>query len=353
MRTVLVTGGAGFIGSNFVHYTRAHYPDVKVVVLDALTYAGNPESLKPDANLAGAGSTPSIPTTELCELVVGDVCDQPLVDKLVKSADQVVHFAAESHNDNSLRDPAPFLKTNIEGTVTVASACVKYDVPLHHISTDEVFGDLPIASGERFTESSPYRPSSPYSASKASADHMVRAWVRSFGLKATISNCSNNYGPRQHPEKLIPRQIIGLIGGRRPRVYGTGENVRDWIHVDDHNSAVWAIIDAARRDTALYGRTFLIGADGERSNLEIVGDLLEAFGRPRDDFVHVTDRPGHDRRYAIDPTRLRTELGWEPTHSLADGLRETIEWYRSNRTWWEVAAKAAEEKYALTEREIG
>lgn len=339
MRTVLVTGGAGFIGSNFVHYTWAHYPDVKVVVLDALTYAGNPESLKP--------------TTDLCELVVGDVCDQPLVDKLVKSADQVVHFAAESHNDNSLRDPAPFLKTNIEGTVTVASACVKYDVPLHHISTDEVFGDLPIGSAERFTESSPYRPSSPYSASKASADHMVRAWVRSFGLKATISNCSNNYGPRQHPEKLIPRQIIGLIGGRRPRVYGTGENVRDWIHVDDHNSAVWTIIDAARRDPGLYGRTFLIGADGERSNLEIVGDLLEAFDRPRDDFVHVTDRPGHDRRYAIDPTRLRTELGWEPAHSLADGLRETIEWYRSNRTWWEVAAKAAEEKYALTEREIG
>lgn len=339
MRTVLVTGGAGFIGSNFVHYTWAHYPDVKVVVLDALTYAGNPESLKP--------------TTDLCELVVGDVCDQPLVDKLVKSADQVVHFAAESHNDNSLRDPAPFLKTNIEGTVTVASACVKYDVPLHHISTDEVFGDLPIGSAERFTESSPYRPSSPYSASKASADHMVRAWVRSFGLKATISNCSNNYGPRQHPEKLIPRQIIGLIGGRRPRVYGTGENVRDWIHVDDHNSAVWTIIDAARRDPGLYGRTFLIGADGERSNLEIVGDLLEAFDRPRDDFVHVTDRPGHDRRYAIDPTRLRTELGWEPTHSLADGLRETIEWYRSNRTWWEVAAKAAEERYALTEREIG
>ena len=276
-----------------------------------------------------------------------------IVDKLVKSADQVVHFAAESHNDNSLRDPAPFLKTNIEGTVTVASACVKYDVPLHHISTDEVFGDLSIGSDERFTERSPYRPSSPYSASKASADHMVRAWVRSFGLKATTSNCSNNYGPRQHPEKLIPRQIIGLIGGRRPRVYGTGENVRDWIHVDDHNSAVWTIIDAARRDPALYGRTFLIGADGERSNLEIVGDLLEAFGQPRDDFVHVTDRPGHDRRYAIDPTRLRTELGWEPTHSLADGLRETIEWYRSNRTWWEVAAKAAEEKYALTEREIG
>ena len=182
---------------------------------------------------------------------------------------------------------------------------------------------------------------------------MVRAWVRSFGLKATISNCSNNYGPRQHPEKLIPRQIIGLIGGRRPRVYGTGENVRDWIHVDDHNSAVWTIIDAARRDQALYGRTFLIGADGERSNLEIVGDLLEAFGRPRDDFVHVTDRPGHDRRYAIDPTRLRTELEWEPTHSLADGLRETIEWYESNRRWWEVAAKTAEEKYALTEREIG
>ncbi len=343
MRTVLVTGGAGFIGSNFVHYTRSNYPNVKIVVLDALTYAGNPESLKPDAT----------DSTDLCELVVGDVCDQPLVDKLVKSADQVVHFAAESHNDNSLRDPAPFLTTNIEGTVTVASACVKYDVPLHHISTDEVFGDLPIGSGERFTERSPYRPSSPYSASKASADHMVRAWVRSFGLKATISNCSNNYGPRQHPEKLIPRQIIGLIGGRRPRVYGTGENVRDWIHVDDHNSAVWTIIDAARRDPALYGRTFLIGADGERSNLEIVGDLLEAFGRPRDDFVHVTDRPGHDRRYAIDPTRLRTELGWEPTHSLADGLRETIEWYRSNHTWWEVAAKAAEEKYALTEREVG
>ncbi|MEJ4112919.1 dTDP-glucose 4,6-dehydratase [Corynebacterium kroppenstedtii] len=379
MHTVVVTGGAGFIGSNFVHYTRAHRPDVRVVVLDALTYAGNLESLKPDFSTDVRGVAPtsiglgeavasselsarsaaaschraSSPTSDLvCELVVGDICDHALVDELVASADQVVHFAAESHNDNSLQDPAPFLRANVEGTVTVASACVKHGVPLHHISTDEVFGDLPVGSPERFTESTPYRPSSPYSASKAAADHMVRAWVRSFGLKATMSNCSNNYGPRQHPEKFIPRQIIGLIEGRRPRVYGTGENVRDWIHVDDHNSAVWSIIDAACQDPALYGRTFLIGADGERSNLDIVGDLLEAFGLSRSDYVHVTDRPGHDRRYAIDPTTLRTELRWEPTHSLADGLRETIEWYRNNRDWWEVAAKAAEAKYALTEKEL-
>jgi dTDP-glucose 4,6-dehydratase len=344
---LLVTGGAGFIGSNFVHRTRATRPGVRVTVLDAMTYAANP------ANLAGLDDV---------DLVEGDVCDAALVDRLVADlADgqdgdapgesaAVVHFAAESHNDNALRDPLRFVRSNTDGTAVVAEACARHGVRMHHISTDEVFGDLPLrGSGEqgeddRFTVDTPYDPSSVYSASKASADHLVRAFVRSHGLHATISNCSNNYGPRQHPEKFLPRQITGLIDGETPRLYGAGENVRDWIHVDDHNDAVWTILERG-----VDGGTYLIGADGERSNLECVRDLNRLFGREPGDVVHVTDRPAHDRRYAIDPSSTLA-LGWRPRYTdFAAGLAATVDWYRDNRDWWETSRKDAELVYRRSE----
>lgn len=334
---ILVTGGAGFIGSNFVLRTLSTRPDVDITVLDAFTYAANPASLRdPDTG------------EYVCEVVRGDIRDAALVDELVAKHDAVVHFAAESHNDNSLRDADPFVTTNVMGTVNIAKACVAHKVRLHHVSTDEVFGDLALDDPARFTPETPYAPSSPYSASKASADHFVRAWVRSFGLQATISNCSNNYGPRQHPEKFIPRQICGLLNGRQPRLYGTGENVRDWIHVDDHNDAVWRILDDGR-----IGATYLIGANGERSNIDVVKDLLRAFGHDEDAFVHVTDRPGHDRRYAIDPASM-TELGWSPLHTdFADGLAQTITWYRDNESWWAEAYAKAEAGYSTRETVLG
>jgi dTDP-glucose 4,6-dehydratase len=323
---VLVTGGAGFIGANFVHWTLAHRPDSRVTVLDALTYAGN------RASLDGVD----------VELVVGDVADAALVDRLVGQCDVVVHFAAESHNDNSLHDPSPFVTTNVVGTFAILEAVRKHGVRLHHISTDEVYGDLELDDPERFRETTPYNPSSPYSATKAGSDLLVRAWVRSFGVQATISNCSNNYGPRQHVEKFIPRQITGLIDGVRPKLYGTGENVRDWIHVDDHNEAVWTIVDKGR-----IGDTYMIGADGEMDNKSVVELLLELFDQPRDAYDHVNDRPGHDLRYAIDATKLRTELGWTPTYTtFRDGLQATVEWYRENEAWWRPQKDATEKKYA-------
>lgn len=325
---ILVTGGAGFIGANFVHATVRERPDVSVTVLDALTYAGSSESLAPVAAAV--------------QLVQGDICDPDTVERLVADSDVVVHFAAETHNDNSLADPSPFLRSNIIGTYTLLEAVRRHQVRLHHISTDEVFGDLELDDPNRFTETTPYNPSSPYSATKASADLLVRAWIRSFGIRATISNCSNNYGPYQHVEKFIPRQITNILTGRRPRLYGAGANVRDWIHVDDHNSAVWRIIEAGT-----IGRTYLIGADGERDNLSVLHTILELMGKSPDDFDHVTDRAGHDLRYAIDPTPLRDELGWKPTHSdFTGGLAATIDWYRRNEEWWRPIKDNVESQYA-------
>ena len=325
---IVVTGGCGFIGSNFVHHVVREHPGVHVTVLDKLTYAGNPE------NIAG------LPADRV-ELVVGDVCDAALVDRLVSETDAVVHYAAESHNDNSIADPSPFLKTNVEGTYTLIEACRKHGARYHHVSTDEVYGDLALDDPARFTEETPYRPSSPYSSTKAASDMLVRAWVRTFGLAATISNCSNNYGPYQHVEKFIPRQITNLIDGVRPKLYGDGRNVRDWIHTEDHSSAVWRILTRGR-----IGETYLIGADGERDNITVLREILRAFGRPEDDFDWVRDRPGHDRRYAIDSAKLRRELGWEPAHTdFAAGLAETIEWYRENEAWWRPAKEATEARY--------
>jgi len=304
-------------------------PGVHVTVLDKLTYAGNLE------NLAG------IPADRM-EFVQGDICDSALVEDLAAHTDAIVHFAAESHNDNSIADPEPFLRTNVEGTYVLLQAARKYDVRFHHISTDEVYGDLALDDPARFTEETPYCPSSPYSSTKASSDLLVRAWFRTFGVRATISNCSNNYGPRQHVEKFIPRQITNILCGERPKLYGDGKNVRDWIHTEDHSSAVWAILERGR-----MGETYLIGADGERNNIDVLRAILAEMGRGPDDFDWVRDRPGHDRRYAIDSSKLRAELGWRPAHTdFAGGLRATIAWYRENEGWWRPAKEATEAKYA-------
>ncbi|WKN48042.1 dTDP-glucose 4,6-dehydratase [Nocardioides sp. Arc9.136] len=328
MQRVLVTGGAGFVGSNFVHHLVGH-TDASITVLDKLTYAASRESL------AGLPS-------DRVRLVVGDVADRAVVDPLVASHDVVVHFAAESHNDNSLSDPAPFVHTNVVGTFTLLEAVRRRGTRFHHVSTDEVYGDLELDDPQRFTEATAYDPSSPYSATKAGSDLLVRAWVRSFGVRATISGCSNNYGPWQHVEKFIPRQVTTVIDGGRPKVYGAGRNVRDWIHVDDHSSAVWTIVNDGR-----IGETYLVGADGERSNLEVARMILAHFGRDEDDVEHVTDRAGHDVRYAIDPTKLRTELGWRPRHAdFAAGLARTIEWYVDHEDWWRPHKAATEAAYA-------
>ncbi|KHJ74706.1 dTDP-glucose 4,6-dehydratase [Rhodococcus sp. Chr-9] len=332
---LLVTGGAGFIGANFVHQTVAERPDTQVTVLDKLTYAGNRASLDPVA--------------DTITFVEGDIADAELVDRLVADTDLVVHFAAESHNDNSLANPAPFVQTNLVGTFTLLEAVRKYDVRYHHISTDEVYGDLPLNDPIKFTETTAYNPSSPYSSTKAGSDLLVRAWVRSFGVRATISNCSNNYGPYQHVEKFIPRQITNVLTGVRPKLYGTGTNVRDWIHVDDHNSAVWTIIEHGQ-----LGETYLIGADGETDNRTVVETVLELCGKDRTEFDFVTDRPGHDLRYAIDATRLRTELGWQPRYrDFREGLAATIDWYRANEQWWTPQKHVTEAGYSRTERVLG
>ena len=328
MDRILVTGGAGFIGSNFVHHLMAH-TDARVTVLDKMTYAASSESLDglPDGRV---------------ELVVGDVADAMLVDELVRDHDAVVHYAAESHNDNSLDDPSPFVQTNLIGTYSLLEAVRKHETRYHHISTDEVYGDLELDDPRRFTEETPYNPSSPYSSTKAGSDLLVRAWVRSFGVQATISNCSNNYGPWQHIEKFIPRQITNVIDGIRPKLYGSGENVRDWIHADDHSSAVLTILEKGR-----IGETYLIGADGEKNNLEVVRLILTLMGKSADDFDHVNDRAGHDLRYAIESGKLRQELGWQPQfQDFEAGLANTIEWYQTHEDWWRPHKDAVEATYA-------
>ncbi len=325
---MLVTGGAGFIGSNFVHYTVDRFPSYSVTVLDALTYAGN------ESNLAASAGR--------YEFVQGNICDESLVDRLTAACDIVVNFAAESHNDNSLRNPWPFVHTNLVGTYTLLEAARKHKKRFHHISTDEVFGDLALDATSKFDENTPYNPSSPYSATKAGSDHLVRAWHRSFGVAATLSNCANNYGPYQHVEKMIPRQITNILTDRKPRLYGAGVNVREWTHVDDHNAAVHLILDKGK-----IGETYVIGSGDERSNREIFEILLDLMGKPRDWFDHVTDRAGHDLRYSNDSTKIRTELGWTPRYmDLRAGLAATIDWYRANRSWWEPIKQQVEEKYA-------
>lgn len=324
---LLVTGGAGFIGSNFVHYIYKERPDWHITVLDKLTYAGN------EKNLKGLDDKRFI-------FIKGDICDESTVDKAVESCDTVVHFAAESHVDNSLRGPWPFVQTNVVGTYQLLEAVRKYSKRLHHISTDEVYGDLGLESSDKFSETSAYDPKSPYSATKAGSDHLVRAWVHSFGVEATISNCSNNYGPYQHVEKVIPRTITNVLLGVKPKLYGEGKNVRDWIHAEDHSSAVLAILEKGK-----VGKTYLIGADGEKNNKELLETILEIMGKPKDYFEFVSDRPGHDLRYAIDSSKIRRELGWQPKYSFHDGLVQTVEWYKTNEAWWQPQKEATEAKY--------
>ena len=326
-KNIIVTGGCGFIGSNFVHYVVNSHPEVHVTVLDKLTYAGNKE------NIAG------LPEDRV-ELVVGDICDKGLLDKLVPDHDAIVHYAAEAHNDNSIANPEPFLKTNLLVTYCLLEASRKYDVRYHHVSTDEVYGDLALDDPNRFTEETPYNPSSPYSSTKAASDMLVRAWTRTYGLRTTISNCSNNYGPYQHVEKFIPRQITNILCGIKPKLYGDGLNVRDWIHAVDHSSAVWTILTKGE-----IGETYLIGADGEKNNIDVLRTILNAMGKSEDDFDWVKDRPGHDRRYAIDSSKLRRDLGWSPQHTdFEEGLAQTIQWYKENESWWRPVKESTEAK---------
>ncbi len=325
---VLVTGGCGFIGSNFVRWVVGNHPGVRVIVLDALTYAGRLDNIR---DVLG----------DRVEFVHGDIRDAGLVDRVVARCDAIVHFAAESHNDNSIADPEPFVSTNVLGTFRLLQAARRYDVRFHHISTDEVYGDLALDDPRRFTEDRAYQPSSPYSSSKAASDLLVRAWYRTYGVRATISNCSNNYGPYQHVEKFIPRQITNILTGVRPKLYGDGLNVRDWISTQDHSSAVWDVLTRGR-----LGETYLIGADGEHDNLTVLRAILRVMGRAEDDFDWVRDRPGHDRRYAIDSSKLRKELGWRPVHTDFDaGLRSTVAWYQAHRDWWMPVKAATEQRY--------
>lgn len=343
-KNIIVTGGAGFIGSNFVHYVYNNFPNVHITILDKLTYAGNQNNVK---SILG----------DRVELVVGDIMDKELVDKLASKADAIVHYAAESHNDNSLNDPSPFIYTNFVGTYTLLEAARKYDLRFHHVSTDEVYGDLPLREdlpghgelpGEKFTEDTKYNPSSPYSSTKAASDLIVRAWIKSFGIRATISNCSNNYGPYQHIEKFIPRQITNILSGIKPKLYGNGKNVRDWIHTNDHSSAVWTILNNGK-----IGETYLIGANGEKNNKEVLELILKEMHMPNDFYDHVTDRAGHDLRYAIDSTKLYKELNWKPKYTnFEEGLRQTIQWYIDNQEWWEHEKDEVEANYAKIQKII-
>ena len=327
MIKMLVTGGAGFIGSNFVHLTLKEHPQYQITVLDALTYAGNIHNLDT--------------IKDNITFVHGDITDAKLVDQLISQNDVIVHFAAESHNDNSLQNPWPFVNTNIIGTYNLIEASRKHNKRYHHISTDEVYGDLELEDPNKFTEQTPYNPSSPYSSTKAGSDMLVRAWVRSFGLQATISNCSNNYGPYQHIEKFIPRQITNILVDQKPKLYGSGQNVRDWIHVDDHNSAVHAILNKG-----VIGQTYMIGANGEQNNKQVLEFILKDMCKPTSWYDQVNDRPGHDLRYAINSTKLQKELGWQPKYTnFEQGLQNTIQWYKNNTKWWQPLKQQVEAKY--------
>ena len=317
---ILVTGGAGFIGGNFVYYQLEKHPEDQIVCLDALTYAGNLETL------AGAMEHPNF------TFVKGDIADREAVYALFEAEkpDVVVNFAAESHVDRSIEDPAIFLQTNVMGTQVLLDACRKYGVGRYHqVSTDEVYGDLPLERPDLFfTEETPIHTSSPYSASKAGADLLVLAYHRTFGLSVTISRCSNNYGPYHFPEKLIPLMIANALNGKPLPVYGDGKNVRDWLYVEDHCAAIDLIV---RKGTV--GQVYNVGGHNEKTNLEVVELIIQALGKGEIQFVR--DRAGHDRRYAIDPTKIHNELGWSPETKFEDGIQKTIRWYLDNRPWWE------------------
>lgn len=314
---LLITGGAGFIGSNFIHYIFKKHPDYEIVNLDLLTYAGNLENLK------------NLENNPNYKFVKGDIADKNLVDDLVKDADIIVHFAAESHVDRSILDSSAFIHTNIIGTHNLLEAAKNNgNKRLHHISTDEVFGSLG-PNDPPFNENTPYDPRSPYSASKAASDHLVRAYYHTYGLPITISNCSNNYGPYQFPEKLIPLFITNLIEGKKVPLYGDGMNIRDWLYVEDHCEAIDLIIHKGR-----IGETYCIGGNSERTNKDITYEILKLMGKDEKMVQYVKDRPGHDRRYAMNISKINSELGWRPMTSFENGLKRTIEWHKNNEEWW-------------------
>ncbi len=325
---ILVTGGSGFIGSNFIKYWFKNHPQDSIVNLDKMTYAANPR------NLTEFTDNPNY------KFVQGDILDEKVVEELVSQVDTIVHFAAESHVDRSIDDPSLFVRTNVLGTYNLLIAAKKNNTRFHHISTDEVFGSIEMGSDDQFNEATPYDPSSPYSASKASSDHLVRSFGKTFGLPITISNCSNNYGPYQHPEKMIPRSITNLLTGQKIKVYGQGLNFRDWLHVEDHCRAIEAILLNGK-----IGETYCIGGLKKgTSNMELVKLMLKLMGKDESSLEYVADRPAHDN-YAVSWDKINRELGWEPKYNFESGLQQTIDWYTANTSWWQETKAEAEEFY--------
>lgn len=320
---LLVTGGSGFIGSNFILYWMEKYPEDEIINLDLLTYAGNPDNLK------------DVEENKNYQFVRGDICDEKLVETLCEEKpDIIVHFAAESHVDRSIEDPSAFIRTNVLGTEVLLRMAKKHDIRFHHVSTDEVFGSLSLETEEKFKETTPYDPRSPYSASKASSDHLVRAYFHTFNLPVTITNCSNNYGPLQFPEKLIPLFATNLMEEKTVPLYGEGQNVRDWLYVEDHARAIDLVIKKGR-----VGETYCVGGESEKTNLQIAKIILDEFGKDENSITKVADRKGHDLRYAIDITKIKEELGWKPQVTFEEGIKKTLDWYRNNQSWWKKLKK--------------
>lgn len=321
MKKMLVTGGAGFIGSNFVHYILKHRPEYEVTVVDALTYAGDEERL--------------VAVADKITFVKADVCDFDKMVELTKGADVVAHFAAYSHVDRSIADPGPFLQTNILGTDSIARAAIKNGVArFHHVSTDEVFGTLELGSSEQFTEKTPYDPRSPYSAAKAASDHLVRAYGETYGLAYSITNCSNNYGPWDSPGRAVPVFITKVMNGEKIPLYGKGQAIRDYLFVEDHCSAIDAAIHQGK-----VGQTYCVGGDSPKNGVQLAEAILEAFGKPKDMIEFVTDRPGHDMRYDIDSSFIQKELDWKQSVSFEEGIAKTVQWYKDNQDWWEAFSR--------------
>jgi dTDP-glucose 4,6-dehydratase len=325
---LLITGGAGFIGSNFVHYWIKNYPQDELVVLDNLTYAGNLENLEL--------------VKDKFVFLKGDICVEAMADKAMQGIDIVVHFAAESHNDRAIMDPGIFVKTNVLGTQNLLNAARKNGVKrFHHISTDEVFGEIPLSSKEKWTEDTPYNPRSPYSASKAGSDHLVRAYGHTYELPITITNCTNNFGPYMFPEKFLPLAITNLLENKKIPIYGNGQQVRDWLYVDDHAAAIDLVLQKGS-----IGSTYLIGSEHrEYTNLEVAKILLKIMGKDESFLEFVKDRPGHDQKYAVDASKIRTELGWRPEHEFEQWLESTVDWYKNNEAWWKRVKSREYQKY--------
>lgn len=329
MSKLLVTGGAGFIGSNFIHYWLKNHPDDNVTNIDKLTYAGKLENLEDLAN------------NPHYTFIKGDICDQLVVEKAMEGMDTVVHFAAESHVDRSILDPQVFVRTNVLGTQVLLDAARKFKVKrFHHVSTDEVFGALTLETKDRFRENTPYNPRSPYSATKAAADHLVRAAHITYDLPITITNCADNFGPYQYPEKLVSLAITNILEGNKVPIYGDGLYVRDWLYVEDHCVAIELVLEKGK-----IGETYLVGTDGDIKNIELIKKVLKIMGVTEDQLEFVKDRPGHDRRYAIDATKIKTELGWSPKYTLEQALEITVKWYQNNQNWWQKLKDPEYQKY--------